>query len=80
MHKAIGGLIRVTTEVQEGAITAVSISGDFFFFPEEKLAKLETALVGVPVAEAEQAIAEFYAEHDIESPGVTPADFAKVIG
>ena len=80
MHKAIGGLIRVTTEVQEGAITAVSISGDFFFFPEEKLAELETALVGVPVAEAEQAIAEFYAEHDIESPGVTPADFAKVIG
>jgi lipoate-protein ligase A len=80
MHKATGGLIRATTEVQEGAIAAVSISGDFFFFPEEKLAELETALVSVPVAETERAIAEFYARHGVESPGVTPADFAQVIG
>jgi lipoate-protein ligase A len=80
MHKATGGLIRATTEVQEGAIAAVSISGDFFFFPEEKLAEMEDALVGMPVAEAERAIAEFYARHGVESPGVTPADFAQVIG
>jgi len=80
IHKATGGLIRATTEVQEGTIAAVSISGDFFFFPEEKLAELEAALVGVPVTEAEQAIAKFYAEHGIESPGVTPADFAQVVG
>jgi lipoate-protein ligase A len=80
MHKATGGLIRATTEVREGAIAAISISGDFFFFPEEKLVELEAALVGVPVAEAERAIAAFYGEHDIESPGVTPADFAQVIG
>jgi lipoate-protein ligase A len=80
MHKATGGLIRATIEVQEDAIAAASISGDFFFFPEEKLVEMEAALAGVPVAEAEQAIVEFYAEHDIESPGVTPADFAKVIG
>ncbi len=80
MHKATGGLIRATTEVQEGAIAAVSISGDFFFFPEEKLAELETALAGVSVEEAGQAIAKFYAEHGIESPGVTPADFAQVVG
>jgi lipoate-protein ligase A len=80
VYKATGGLIRATTEVQEGSIAAVSISGDFFFFPEEKLTELELALVGVPVAKAEQAITGFYAEHSIESPGVTPADFAQVIG
>jgi lipoate-protein ligase A len=80
MHKATGGLIRATTEVQEGTIAAVSISGDFFFFPKEKLVEMETALAGVSVGEAEQAIAEFYAEHGVESPGVTPADFAQVIG
>jgi lipoate-protein ligase A len=80
MHKATGGLIRATTEVQEGAIAAVSISGDFYFFPEEKLAELETALVGVPIVEAERAITEFYTKSDIESPGVTPADFARVVG
>ena len=80
MHKAPGGLIRATTEVQDDAIAALSLSGDFFFFPEEKLADLEAALVGVRVEEVEQAIARFYEEHGIESPGVTPADFAQVVG
>lgn len=80
VYKAPGGLIRATTEVQEGVIASISISGDFFFFPEEKLTAMEAALVGVPVGEAEQAIARFYEEHGIESPGVTPADFARVVG
>ena len=80
MHKAPGGLIRATTEVRDGVIAAVSISGDFFFYPEDKLAALEAALVGVGVEEVEQAIARFYEEHSIESPGVTPADFVRVIG
>jgi lipoate-protein ligase A len=80
LHKAPGGLIRATTEVQEDAVAAVSLSGDFFFFPEEKLAEMEVALEGVPVSEVEQAISSFYAEHSIESPGVTPSDFAKVVG
>ncbi len=80
MHKSPGGLIRATTELQEGIIAAVSLSGDFFFFPEEKLAEMEKALEGVPTGEVERAIANFYGEHGIESPGVTPADFAKVVG
>ncbi|MBE9508940.1 MAG: lipoate--protein ligase family protein, partial [Chloroflexi bacterium] len=80
MHKAPGGLIRATAEVQDDVIAAVSLSGDFFFFPEGKLADMEAALVGVPIEEAERAIASFYAEYGIESPGVTPADFAKVLG
>ena len=45
----------------------------------EKLAALEAALVGVPETEAEVAIARFYKEHGIESPGVTPADFGRVL-
>jgi lipoate-protein ligase A len=79
MHKASGGLIRATTEVQDGIIASVSLSGDFFFFPEEKLADLETALEGVSVEEVEQATAGFYDEQGVESPGVTPADFAQVV-
>lgn len=79
-HKAPGGLIRATTEVGDGVIGDVSLSGDFFFYPEEKLAELEAALPGVPVEEVEQTVARFYEEHDIESPGVTPADFAQVVG
>jgi lipoate-protein ligase A len=80
MHKAPGGLVRATTEVQDSAVAAVSLSGDFFFFPEEKLSNLEAALAGVRVEEVEQAITQFYEEHGIESPGVTPADFVQVIG
>jgi lipoate-protein ligase A len=80
MYKAPGGLIRATTEVQDGVIAAVSISGDFFFFPEEKLVDLEAALVGIAEADAEAAVVQFYAEQGVESPGVTPADFAQVLG
>ena len=46
---------------------------------EEKLAALESALLGVPVGEAGEAIARFYEEQAIESPGVTPADLAQVL-
>jgi hypothetical protein len=44
------------------------------------LGELEQALVGMSVDEAEPTIARFYAEQEVESPGVTPADFAQVIG
>jgi len=33
----------------------------------------------VPETEAEAAVARFYKEHGIESPGVTPADFGRVL-
>ncbi|MFQ6102144.1 MAG: lipoate--protein ligase [Anaerolineae bacterium] len=80
MHKAPGGLIRATVQVEEGIIRHAELSGDFFFYPAERLTDLETALVNVRLDEAEQFIARFYAERDIESPGVTPADLARVLG
>ena len=79
MHKAPGGLIRATVQVEEGVVGYVELSGDFFFYPAERLADLEAALVGVPIGDVEQAVARFYAEHGVESPGVTPADFAQVL-
>jgi lipoate-protein ligase A len=78
-YKAPGGLIRATAEIREGVIAHISLSGDFFFYPAERLEDLEAALVGVPVAEMEQAIDRFYADHAVESPGVTPADFARAV-
>jgi hypothetical protein len=66
--------------VEEGTIQSVELSGDFFFYPAERLADLEAALAGVPVEEVAQAVARFYEEHAIESPGVTPADVAQVLG
>jgi len=79
VHKAPGGLIRATIEVQDGALVSAALSGDFFFFPPEKLGELEAALSGVPVADVENAVARFYEEQGIESPGVTPADLAQVM-
>ena len=78
-YKAPGGLIRATVEVHEGTIASVSLSGDFFFYPAERLADLEAALIGIPLEEVEAAIARFYAEHGVESPGVTAADFAHAL-
>ena len=81
MLKTPGGLIRVTAVNRAGLLSDVHISGDFFFFPAERLVDLEHALEHVPVdVEAIQQAAEsFYSTGTIESPGVTPADFGKVI-
>jgi lipoate-protein ligase A len=79
VHKAPGGLIRASTEVRDGIVANVSLSGDFFFYPEEKLAQLEVTLTNVPVEEVEHVIADFYEKHNIKSPGVTPVDFAQAI-
>ena len=80
MHKAPGGLIRSVVETQQGQIVAVGLSGDFFFFPAEKLADLEQALVGAELTEVQGAIEEFYQANGIQSPGVTPYDLAVALG
>jgi len=79
MWKAPGGLIRAIVEIREGRIAEVSVSGDFFFYPADKLEALEAALAGVEMRAVESAIAEFYRGEGIESPGVTPADFATAL-
>jgi lipoate-protein ligase A len=79
VHKAPGGLIRGDVELADGVISSVVLSGDFFFFPAEKLGDLERQLVGKKAEEVEETIADFYAEQSIESPGVEPSDFARVV-
>jgi lipoate-protein ligase A len=79
VHKAPGGLIRGISEIRDNRIVSTSISGDFFFYPVAKLAALEEALTGVKLDEVESTIAGFYQAEGIESPGITPADFARVI-
>jgi lipoate-protein ligase A len=78
-YKARGGLIRALMVVREGRIADVELSGDFFFYPAEKLADLEQALAGVSPEQVEVTVARFYAAHAIQSPGVAPADFAELL-
>ena len=80
VHKAPGGLIRATVETQQGQIVTVGLSGDFFFYPADGLAKLERYLVGAHLSEVSGAVEAFYRSHDIESPGVTPRDLAASLG
>jgi lipoate-protein ligase A len=80
VHKAPGGLIRGTVEAQRGEIVSVGLSGDFFFYPAEKLADLEQAVVGTKMAELLRTLEEYYHTNAIESPGVTPEDLAVALG
>jgi len=81
MLKTPGGLIRVTAVNQDGKLSDVHISGDFFFFPSADLVELEQALIGVDadMDAITKAVAVFYEKHLVESPGVVPADFARVL-
>ncbi len=79
VHKAPGGLIRGDVEITDGVITSLALSGDFFFYPAHKLDELSEMLIGKKEAEIEETIVQFYRKHGIESPGVEPADFAKVV-
>lgn len=78
-YKAPGGLIRATLEIREGRVASVEFSGDFFIYPSGALDDLQTLLSGARIERAEAIIAEFYAGHAIQSPGVTPADLARVL-
>jgi lipoate-protein ligase A len=79
VHKAPGGLIRGDVEIADGTISSIVLSGDFFFFPAEKLSDLERELVGKKAEAVQETIARFYVEQSIESPGVEPSDFARVV-
>lgn len=81
MLKTPGGLIRVTAVNQEGILKDVHISGDFFFFPADRLIDLEKSLEDCPfeMAAINQVVEKFYQQNEVESPGVVPADFAKVL-
>ena len=80
VHKAPGGLIRATVETKHGRIVAVSLSGDFFFYPSQELADLEQSLVGATMAQVPGALEEYYRANGIESPGMTPQDLAVALG
>jgi lipoate-protein ligase A len=81
MLKTPGGLIRVTAVNQEGILKDVHVSGDFFFFPADRLVDLEISLEDCPfdTAAINQVVEKFYQQNQVESPGVVPSDIAKVL-
>ena len=79
MHKAIGGLIRADFEMRDGIMSHVSISGDFFCYPEEAVSQLESLLEGTATADVHNVMTDFCSRQDIEMPGVELDDWMKVL-
>jgi len=76
--KAPGGLIRADYEVREGQIKGVTVSGDFFCFPRTGIRSLEKRLEDQPLEQVEALVRAFYAEGEVETPGITVQDWLQV--
>ncbi len=81
IHKSRGGLIRSFITTENGIIKDITISGDFFLFPEEALFKIIGQLKGTPAnrEKLQKNIEETYKKENIQSPGTTPSDFTESI-
>ncbi len=81
IHKSKGGLIRSYVAIENGVLREVTLSGDFFMFPEEAIFKMIEHLKGKPAKreEIQRKIEEIYEKEKIQSPGTTPADFTEAI-
>lgn len=81
IHKSRGGLIRSFVATENGMIKDITISGDFFLFPEEALFEIIGHLKGAPAnrEKLRKNIEETYKKENIQSPGTTPSDFTESI-
>ncbi len=76
--KAKKGLIRVSMDIDNGVIRDISISGDFFMFPEESIGKLEDMLKNSRLDDVSSIVHKFYSL-DVITPGVEPDDFIRAL-
>jgi lipoate-protein ligase A len=78
-----GKLVRVKAAVRGGMLAEVRIEGDFFVHPEEGLAKMEAALMGLSVPgilrSAEIALIETVAKEGLAVIGFAPRDVAELL-
>ncbi len=79
--KAPKGVIKVELELADDAISQVSISGDFFMYPEDALERLEQALVGVKAERKSllAAVQRFYNSTGVQTPMVEPEHWVEAI-
>ncbi len=79
--KAQGGLIRVVARLCDGHIDDVALSGDFTVLPSFALGALEQSVRGMKATPETLGarLQEAYGLLSIQSPGVSPSDFAVAI-
>ena len=81
IHKSRGGLIRSFVTMENGKIKEITISGDFFLFPEDAVFIILENLKGTPASREsiQKNIEGTYETENIQSPGTSPADFTESI-
>jgi lipoate-protein ligase A len=81
-YKVKGGkLIKVQLAVEDGRISRIKITGDFFLHPEDVIEEIEEALKGHVLDEQElsQLIENVLESKGAVSLGAGPRDFARCI-
>jgi hypothetical protein len=79
--KAPKGVIKVELELAGDSISHISITGDFFMYPEDALERLERALVGVKLDRESLLVAvrRFYSSTGTRTPMVEPEHWVEAI-
>lgn len=81
--KVSGGKMLAVKLGYDDRIREISITGDFFIYPESSLAKIESVIVGVEVKESAVALTERIAaivkSEGAELVGITPEAMASTI-
>ncbi len=79
-----GKLVRVEVSVQDGLVSAVKITGDFFLHPEERLSQIEECFKGLSIGlDVEQMFEKLIkcleGKGDFTLYGVSLRDMAEVV-
>jgi lipoate-protein ligase A len=77
-----GGTVRADVRLEgprRERIRELLITGDFFITPPRVVFDLEASLRGLPVAEAGQAVDDFFAGHPADSLSLRASDFRRVV-
>jgi lipoate-protein ligase A len=78
-HKAPGGLMKAVYELKGNVISNLSLTGDYFCYPSDVDKRLSELLNGRELSTVSQVISDFYVNEAIETPGITAADWEKVV-
>ncbi|MGC9308860.1 MAG: lipoate protein ligase C-terminal domain-containing protein [Thermoplasmatota archaeon] len=74
-----GKLLRCTLTLEQGVISHIRFTGDFFLMPGTAIAELERHLIERQPGETAEAINAFFSHADVEMLGVTPEHFIAVV-
>jgi len=79
--KAPKGIIKVELELNNNIISYISITGDFFMYPEDALKALEQNLIGVKMEREilREVIEKFYKTTLVQTPMLKPEHWVEAI-